>query len=124
MGGIAGTQALTVLVRGIAMDQVGRHNQTWLINRELLVGALNGMLWAAVVAIAASLWFGDWLIGAIIAVALIINLLVAALTGALLPLLMTRRGIDPALAGGVVLTTVTDVVGFVSFLGLATVFYG
>ena len=123
MGGIAGTQTLTVLIRGIAMGQVGRNNQLWLINRELTIGALNGVLWAAVVAVAASLWFEDWHIGLIIAAAMMINLVVAALTGALLPLLMTRLKIDPALAGGVVLTTVTDVVGFVSFLGLATLFY-
>ncbi len=123
MGGIAGTQTLTVLVRGIAMGQVGRNNQNWLINRELLIGLLNGALWALVVAVAASMWFDDWNIGLIIAVALVINLLTAAFTGAVLPLLMTRMHIDPALAGGVVLTTVTDVVGFISFLGLATLVY-
>ena len=123
MGGIAGTQTLTVLVRGIAMGQVMRSNQAWLVNRELLIGLMNGLLWAAVVAVAASLWFEDWNIGLIIAAAMIINLVTAALTGAVLPLLMTRVNIDPALAGGVVLTTVTDVVGFVSFLGLATLFY-
>jgi magnesium transporter len=123
MGGIAGTQTLTVLIRGIAMGQVGRNNQAWLVNRELIIGLLNGLLWAAVVAVAASLWFDDWTIGIIIAAAMVINLVTAALTGALLPLLMTRMRIDPALAGGVVLTTVTDVVGFVSFLGLATLFY-
>jgi len=124
MGGIAGTQTLTVLVRGIAMGQVGRNNQAWLIYREFLVGLINGLLWAAVVAIAASLWFDDWNIGIIIAAAMVINLVTAALIGAVLPLLMTRANIDPALAGGVVLTTVTDVVGFVSFLGLATLYYG
>ena len=123
MGGIAGTQTLTVLIRGIAMGQVGRNNQLWLVNRELIIGVLNGVLWACVVAVAASLWFEDWHIGVIIAAAMVINLVTAALTGALLPLLMTRLKIDPALAGGVVLTTVTDVVGFVSFLGLATLFY-
>lgn len=123
MGGIAGTQTLTVLVRGIAMGQVGKNNQTWLINRELLNGLANGLLWAAVVAVATSLWFDDWSLGLIIAAALIINLITASLAGAVLPLLMTRLNIDPALAGGVVLTTITDVVGFVSFLGLATIFY-
>jgi magnesium transporter len=123
MGGIAGTQTLTLLVRGIAMGQVGKNNQRWLLRRELLIGLINGALWAAVVAVAASLWFHDWNIGLIIAAALIINLLTAALTGTLLPLLLKRISIDPALAGGVVLTTVTDVVGFVSFLGLATLFY-
>ncbi|MEH6568140.1 MAG: magnesium transporter [Halioglobus sp.] len=123
MGGVAGTQTLTVLVRGIAMGQVGKSNQSWLIRRELIVGLLNGVLWAGVVAVAASVWFDDWSIGIIIAAAMVINLATAALTGAVLPLLMTRFNIDPALAGGVVLTTVTDVVGFVSFLGLATLFY-
>ena len=123
MGGIAGTQTLTVLIRGIAMGQVGRNNQAWLVNRELMIGILNGTLWALVVAVAASLWFDDWNIGLIIAAAMVINLITAALTGAILPLIMTRIKIDPALAGGVVLTTVTDVVGFVSFLGLATLFY-
>jgi magnesium transporter len=123
MGGIAGTQTLTLVVRGIAMGQIGKTNQAWLINRELLIGLVNGVLWAAVVAVAASLWFSDWNIGGIIAAAMVINLVTAALMGAVLPLFMTRIRIDPALAGGVVLTTVTDVVGFVSFLGLATLFY-
>jgi magnesium transporter len=123
MGGIAGTQTLTVLVRGIAMGQVGKNNQNWLINRELMIGLMNGVLWAAVVAVAASFWFKDWNIGLIIAAAMVINLVTAALVGSVLPLLLTRANIDPALAGGVVLTTVTDVVGFVSFLGLATLFY-
>jgi magnesium transporter len=88
-----------------------------------MIGVLNGVTWAAVVAVAASLWFEDWSIGLIIAAAMVINLVTAGLTGAVLPLLMRSARIDPALAGGVVLTTVTDVVGFVSFLGLATLFY-
>ncbi len=123
MGGVAGTQTLTILVRGIAMGQVGKNNQAWLINRELAVGLLNGLLWAAVVAVAASLWFDDWNLGIIIAAAMVINLVTASVTGAILPLMMNKVNIDPALAGGVVLTTVTDVVGFVSFLGLATLYY-
>jgi magnesium transporter len=124
MGGIAGTQTLTVMVRGIALGQIGTSNQSWLINREFLVALLNGILWSLVVAVAASLWFSDWLIGAIIAAAMIINLITAGVAGAVVPLVMKRYSIDPALAGSVVLTTVTDVVGFMSFLGLATVFYG
>ena len=123
MGGIAGTQTLTVMIRGIALGQIGGGNQRWLVNREFLVGVLNGVLWSLVVAVAASLWFNDWLIGAIIAAAMVINLVTAALAGSLIPLLMKRAEIDPALAGGVVLTTITDVVGFMSFLGLATMFY-
>jgi magnesium transporter len=124
MGGIAGTQTLTLVIRGIAMGQIVRNNQSWLINRELIIGLMNGFLWAAVVAVAASLWFNDWNLGLIIAAAMVINLLNAALVGVILPLFMTRINIDPALAGGVVLTTFTDCVGFVSFLGLATLFYG
>ena len=124
MGGIAGTQTLTVMVRGIALGQIGVSNQSWLINREFVVGLLNGMLWSLVVALAASVWFADWLIGAIIAAAMVINLVTAGVAGTVIPLIMKRYDIDPALAGGVVLTTVTDVVGFMSFLGLATIFYG
>ena len=124
MGGIAGTQTLTVLVRALAMGQVNRSNSNWLVSRELLAGAMNGVLWALVVAVAAALWFGDPTLGLIIAAALVINLIMAGLSGALLPMILQRIKIDPALAGGVILTTVTDVVGFMSFLGLATVFYG
>lgn len=123
MGGIAGTQTLTLVVRGIALGQVVKNNQGWLINRELVIGLMNGILWALVVAVAASIWFEQWKIGLIIAAAMVINLVTAALAGAVLPLLMARAKIDPALAGGVVLTTITDVVGFVSFLGLATLLY-
>ncbi len=123
MGGVAGTQTLTVLVRAIALGQVGKGNQAWLINREFVVGLLNGLVWSAVVAVAASLWFEDWMIGLIIAAAMVINLVTAGVVGAALPLVLKRFNIDPALAGSVVLTTVTDVVGFVSFLGLATLFY-
>jgi magnesium transporter len=123
MGGIAGTQTLTVLVRALAMGQINRSNAQWLVSRELLVGALNGVTWALVVAVATSLWFGDGTLGLIIAFALIINLVTAGVVGALLPMTLQRMNIDPALAGGVILTTVTDVVGFLSFLGLATVFY-
>jgi magnesium transporter len=108
----------------MATGKVTRNNQGWLVNREIVIGILNGFTWAAVVAIAASLWFDDWSIGLIIAAAMVINLVTAGFTGAVLPLLMRQVKIDPALAGGVVLTTVTDVVGFVSFLGLATWFYG
>jgi magnesium transporter len=124
MGGIAGTQTLTVLVRAMAIGQVNRSNARWLVSRELMAGALNGILWALVVAVAAALWFSDSMLGLIIAAAIVINLITAGVTGALLPLTLQRLKIDPALAGGVVLTTVTDVVGFFSFLGLAAAFYG
>lgn len=124
MGGIAGTQTLTVLVRALATGQIDRSNARWLVSRELVVGALNGVTWAFVVALTTSFWFGDPMLGLIIGAALVINLITAGLTGALLPMTLQKMKIDPALAGGVVLTTVTDVIGFVSFLGMATVFYG
>nr|WP_298410103.1 magnesium transporter [uncultured Halomonas sp.] len=123
MGGIAGSQALTVLIRGIALGHVSGSNVRWLLNRELIVGALNGLLWALVVAAIAVLWFGDMTLGIIIAAAIVINLLFAAFCGTLLPVLLKRLKIDPALSGSVILTTVTDVVGFMAFLGLATYFY-
>ncbi len=122
MGGIAGSQTLTLVIRGLALGHVEESNARWLMLRELAVGALNGLLWAFVVAAIATAWFESLKIGAIIAAAMIINLLVAALSGFGIPLLLRRLGIDPALAGSVVLTTVTDVVGFMAFLGLATVF--
>lgn len=120
MGGIAGSQTLTLVIRGLAIGQVGRTNARWLMIKELSVAGLNGLVWAAVVAMVAMLWFRDWEIGAIIAMALVLNLLAAALAGVGLPIVMRRMGIDPALAGSVVLTTVTDVIGFLAFLGLAT----
>jgi magnesium transporter len=124
MGGIAGTQSLTILIRAMAMGQISDRNQLWLIGRESLVGLLNGLLWAAVIAATASIWFGDMVLGAVIACAMLINLVTAGLTGAGLPIVLRRMRIDPALAGGVLVTTITDVVGFLAFLGLATVFYG
>ena len=123
MGGIAGTQTLTVVIRGMALGQVGSNNRRWLINKEFLVGVINGLCWSIVVAVAAVLWFNDLMIGVIIASAMVINLITAGLAGSIIPLVLRKMNIDPALAGGVALTTVTDVVGFMSFLGLATVFY-
>ncbi|MGI9301082.1 MAG: magnesium transporter [Gammaproteobacteria bacterium] len=121
MGGIAGSQTLTLVIRGLALGQVGRSNARYLLSKELAVGALNGLIWALVVALIAALWFKDVQLGAIIAAAMVINLLCASLAGVSIPLMLRRMQIDPALAGGVILTTVTDVVGFVAFLGLATV---
>ena len=118
MGGIAGSQTLTLMIRGLALGQVQNSNARWLMIREIAVGALNGLAWAAVVAAATILWFNSWMLGGIIALALLINLVVAAVSGVVIPLLMKRMGIDPALAGSVVLTTVTDAVGFLAFLGL------
>ena len=120
MGGIAGTQTLTLMIRGLALDQIGSQNTSWLLFKEISVGLLNGLIWAGVVAGITILWFGNWQIGGIIAAAMVINLVCAALAGVIIPVIMDRLHIDPALAGGVVLTTVTDVVGFLTFLGLAT----
>lgn len=123
MGGIAGSQVLTLVIRGQALGHLSGANFGWLFNRELIVAALNGVLWAVVIALITWFWFDDQGIAVIIGAAIIINLLAAAVTGAALPQALKAWGIDPALAGGVILTTVTDVVGFMSFLGLATVFY-
>ena len=124
MGGIAGTQSLTILIRGMAMGHINSRNQFWLVGRESLIGVINGILWALVVAVAAALWFGDPTLGVIIACAMLINLMMAGFAGAGLPLMLKKLHIDPALAGGVLVTTVTDVTGFLAFLGLATAFYG
>jgi magnesium transporter len=124
MGGIAGTQSLTVLIRAMAMGQINDRTEIWLVRREILVSALNGLIWAFVMALVTTYWFDDSTLGLIIAFAIIVNLLTAGIAGASLPLLLERLKIDPALAGGVILTTVTDVVGFWTFLGLAAYFYG
>jgi magnesium transporter len=120
MGGIAGTQTLTLMVRAIAMGQIGESNTRWLIFKELSVGILNGMMWAIVIATLVGFWKQDVQLGLIIAFAMMVNLTVAGLAGVGIPLILKRYNIDPALAGGVILTTVTDVVGLIAFLGLAT----
>ncbi|HEB97379.1 MAG TPA: magnesium transporter [Sedimenticola thiotaurini] len=122
MGGIAGSQTLTLTIRGIALGQLSGKNARRLLLKEMAVAGINSIVWAAVVATIAGIWFHSVDIGALIAVALTVNLLLAAFTGALLPLILDRLGIDPALAGSVLLTTVTDVVGFLAFLGLASLF--
>jgi len=123
MGGIAGTQSLTILIRAMAMGQITHRNQLWLVGRESLVGILNGLFWALVIAATTSLWFGDPTLGLIIACAMLINLVTAGVAGAGLPIVLRKLEIDPALAGGVLVTTITDVVGFLTFLGLAALFY-
>lgn len=122
MGGVAGTQTLTLIVRGLALGQVELSNARAVLAKEIAVGVLNGIMWAMVVAALAMLWFGDWRLGLIIGAAMTINLFAAAFSGVGIPLLLKRLGIDPALAGGVVLTTVTDCVGFMTLLGLGTLF--
>jgi magnesium transporter len=122
MGGVAGSQTLTVVIRGMALGQIERGNLHWLLSKEFAVGALNGLLYALVVGGVVSLWFQDATMALIIGLAMSINLIAAAVAGTLLPVLLRFLNIDPALAGTVILTTITDVVGFISFLGLATLF--
>ena len=122
MGGVAGTQSLVIITRAIALGQINRANAVGILRKEVLVGVLNGFGWAIVVSLFAVLWFGDWRIGGIIGAAMIINLIVAASAGFFIPLALKRLQIDPALAGGVVLTTVTDVIGYSAFLGLGAIF--
>lgn len=123
MGGVAGSQTLTVIIRGMAQGQVGRSNLNWLLSKEFGVGLLNGLLWAGVMGTVAAFWFDEVAnIGWIIAAAMVVNLITAAVAGSLLPIMLKAIKIDPALAGSVVLTTITDVVGFFAFLGLATLF--
>jgi magnesium transporter len=122
MGGIAGSQTLTIMIRGLALGQVGSSNARTLMGKEITVSLMNGLLWSVVVATVAVAWFKSTQIGAIIAAAMILNLMCAALAGVAIPLLLKRVGIDPALAGSVLLTTVTDVVGFMAFLGLGALY--
>ena len=122
MGGIAGSQTLTIVIRAMALGQIGISNAGRLIVKELSVGILNGLLWAVIIAIVTILWFDNVQLGFIIGAAIIVNLITGALAGATIPLLLKKLGADPALGGGVVLTTITDVVGFLAFLGLAALF--
>lgn len=122
MGGVAGNQSLALVTRGIALEQVTASNARSLLWREMALGMINGVFWSAVVAVVITLWFEHIQLGLVFAAALIINLLTAALAGTGVPLLLNRAGIDPALAGGVLLMALTDVVGFSAFLGLATLF--
>jgi magnesium transporter len=120
MGGVAATQTLTLIVRGLALGQIEQANARWLLTKEILVALLNGLAWATVVAAVALLWFRNPRIAAVIFAAMVLNLLAAALAGVLVPLGLKRFGVDPAVAGGVVVTTVTDVLGFALLLGLGT----
>ena len=122
MGGIAGTQTVTLIIRGLALGQVQWANARWLLFKEIAVGAVNGIIWAVVVAAVTISWFGTWRIAAIIGAAMVINLLVAAIVGVVVPLTLRRLKIDPALSAGVILTTFTDCIGFATLLGLGTLF--
>ena len=120
MGGIAGSQTLTLVIRGLALNQIGKANSKILLLREFAIGILNGIFWAVIVGLIAILWFNDVELGYIIALAMLANLVCAGLAGVLIPIALRKMNIDPALAGGVMLTTITDVVGIFAFLGLAT----
>jgi magnesium transporter len=120
MGGIAGTQTLTLMIRGMATGQVGASNIFAMLRKEMAVGALNGVMFSLIVAAIAYFWYGDLTLGIVIGAAILLNLIIGALAGTMVPIVLKRMRIDPALAGGVVLTTVTDVVGIVAFIGLAT----
>lgn len=122
MGGIAGSQTLTLVIRGMALGHISKANQMLLLRKELSIGAVNGVLWSVVIGVVAFWWFESVQLGLVIALAIMCNLVVAALAGASIPMLLRRYGADPALAGSVVLTTVTDVVGFFVFLGMASIF--
>ena len=122
MGGIAGTQTVTLIIRGLALGQVQWSNARWLLFKEIAVGGLNGLLWALVVGLVTAYWFGTWHIAAIIAAAMLINLLAAAAVGVLVPLALRRFEIDPALSAGVIITTFTDCIGFATLLGLGAIF--
>lgn len=120
MGGIAGSQTLTLAIRGLALGQISVANTRWLAIKEVVIAGINGVVWAMVVGLIAWLWFHDPKLAGVLAAAMIINQFAAAIAGLSVPLVLERMGIDPALSGSVILTTVTDVVGFMSFLGLAT----
>tara|TARA_Y100001935_G_scaffold46648_2_gene38493 strand:+ start:432 stop:1784 length:1353 start_codon:yes stop_codon:yes gene_type:complete len=122
MGGIAGSQTLTLVIRGIALGNVSSTNSRSLLFKEISIGLLNSFLWATVIGVLSSYWFDNYLIGIVIGIAMIANLGFAALSGVLVPIMLKRIGVDPALGGGVILTTITDVIGFFSFLALGTIF--
>lgn len=122
MGGVAGTQTVTLIVRGLALGHVQWSNARWLLFKEIGVGGLNGLLWALVIGSITAFWFGTWTIAGIIASAMLINLLAASLVGVVVPLTLRRLNIDPALSAGVILTAFTDSIGFATLLGLGTVF--
>jgi len=120
MGGVAGSQTLTLVIRGIAVGHINQTNQRFLLLKELAIGALNGVIWSVLIAGVVALWQWDFKLGAVLAFAMFMNLVAAGIAGASIPLILKKMKIDPALAGSVVLTTVTDIVGIFAFLGTAT----
>ena len=122
MGGVAATQTLTIVLRGLTLEQINSSNLRWLFKRELAVSILNGIVLSVLVGLITYMWFGEIILAILISCALIINLISSVIAGIFVPLILRRLRQDPAIAGSVVVTTVTDVVGFLSFLGLATIF--
>lgn len=120
MGGVAGNQTLTLVIRGMALGHVSASNSRWLIGKELAIGFLNGVIWAILIASVVAVWKQNYMLGVVIAFAMMMNMIAAGLSGAIIPILMKKLKIDPALAGSVILTTITDVVGIFAFLGTAT----
>ncbi|MGL6261351.1 magnesium transporter [Vibrio sp. WXL103] len=122
MGGVAGNQTVALVIRGLALGHIGDANKRELLIKEALIGLLNGVLWALIIGVIVVVWKGDWMLGGIISAAMLTNLFVAGVAGVSIPILLKKINIDPALAGGMALTTVTDVIGLSVFLGLATIF--
>ena len=122
MGGVAATQTLTIVLRGLTLEQISNSNLGWLFKRELAVAILNGIILSLIISLVTYVWFNELILSTLIAAAMIINLLSSVVAGVFVPIILRRLNQDPAIAGSVIVTTVTDVVGFVSFLGLATIF--
>ena len=122
MGGNAGTQTLTVSVRALAVKELTPSNAVKIVLKETFIGGINGIIFAIIISLVSMYWFQDGLLGLIIGLAMVLNLILAGFAGTIIPLTLNRLNIDPALASGVILTTITDVFGFLSFLGLATIF--
>ncbi|TXR54370.1 magnesium transporter [Reinekea thalattae] len=121
MGGIAGSQTLTLIIRGIALDQVSRANQKALFKKEIRVGSINGIAWSIIIGVVVSFWFHSPMIGLVICLAILVNILASAAAGVIIPIVLNKIKFDPALSGSVILTTVTDIIGFVTFLGLGSI---
>ena len=122
MGGVAATQTLTIVLRGLTLEQINTSNIKWLFKRELAVSIINGIVLSFLVGISTFIWFQDKILAILISCALVINLISSVVAGILVPLALRRFNQDPAIGGSVVVTTVTDVIGFISFLGLATLY--
>jgi magnesium transporter len=121
MVGSGGTQSLTVVVRQLALGDIAKHDAFRTIKKEVLLSLVNGLFFAIIMGIIASIWFDKGMLGVVIALSMLINLLSAGFFGSMVPLLLKRFDVDPAIGSTVILTTVTDIVGFFSFLGLATI---